>query len=184
VGSLLVFVTFAAVPLSVEPVFGPFATMEAACDNASHIKNANSGSAFCDRNGAWHAVLHGPEGWFIVRLPLQDGVSPARIESTPPVYRIRFHQHAFSAEGVDVDGEWLLPCVNQSCATEAIPMDIRDRSRDVDVELKADVLTRSSGPSWELTVVFIKVRIVGEGPRVAEWRGLVERLRGHHRFPR
>jgi hypothetical protein len=184
VGPLLVVVTFAAIPFASEPLFGPFATMEAACGSASQIKNPAPASAFCDRNGAWHAALRRPDGWFIVRLPVQDGVTPARIEGTPPAYRIRFHQHAFSSDGVDVDGDWVLPCVNDRCASEAIPVDVRDRSRDVEVDVAADVLVRPDRAGrTEVTVVFTKLRVLGQSPRVAEWRALVERLRGQHTLP-
>jgi hypothetical protein len=183
VGPLFLVVTFAALPESAEPLFGPFATLEAACGNASQVKNSTPNAAFCDRERAWHAALHGSDGWFIARLPLQDGVTPARIESAPPLHRIYFHQHAFSAGGVDVDGDWMLPCANQKCASEPIPIDVRDGSRDLDVEVKAEALIRVERPdTWELTVIFTKLRILGTSRRAAEWRALVERLRGHHRL--
>ena len=74
----------------------------------------------------------------------------------------------------DLDGEWVWPCRGHSCLSEAVPVEIHDHPGEI--EIAADVMLGDSG----LDVVFTRLRILGETPRAAEWRSLVEELRGHH----
>ena len=107
-----IFLLVASVTL--QPLHGPFATLEAACGDAT-VENPTENSGFCTRLGAWQVALRQGDGWFVGPLPLRDGVTPHRVEGTPPILFVRFAQHAFDPAGLDVDGEWSWPCAAGAC---------------------------------------------------------------------
>jgi hypothetical protein len=152
---------------------GPFATAEAAC-GGQPLSRATEDSAFCKRLGVWQVALRNGDEWFIGPLPLQDGVSPRGVDGN----LVRFSQHAFSADGIDEDGDWIWPCFGGTCAEEAVPAEIHARDGDAEVDISADVVT---GPG-SFDVVFRRMRITGWSARARRWRALVERLRGHHQL--
>jgi hypothetical protein len=157
-------VSFLALAATVT-LHGAFATADAACGGAPLVA-ATSEAAFCQRLGVWQVTLRDGDEWFIGPLPVQEGVTPERVVGG----RVYFAQHAFRASGTDIDGEWLWPCRGHACLGEAVPLTLSDH----DVEIAADVLVSERG----VDVVFTKLRLLGDG--VAEWRVLVESLRGHH----
>jgi hypothetical protein len=157
---LLLVITAATVTLH-----GSYATAEAACGDAPLVAATDEG-AFCQRLGVWQVTLRDGDEWFIGPLPVQEGVQPERIEDG----RVYFAQHAFRATGMDIDGEWMWPCRGRACLGNAVPLELHDH----DLEIAADVIVDERG----VDVVFTRLRILGEG--TAEWRTLVEALRGHH----
>jgi hypothetical protein len=57
-----------------------------------------------------------------------------------------------------------------------VPTGFHDGSPGSEVDIASDVVLRPNG----VDVVFLRLRIAGDSPRAAEWRVLVEKLRGHH----
>lgn len=173
---LFLAVTLAAVmdPLAFQRQAGPLATMDADCDGCD-FKNRSDDSAFYVKNGEWFVALHAPDGWYHARLPVQDGVTPGKITEENGVRRVSFHQHAFGPS-VDVDAEWVWPCVKGDCAVEAVPTSLVDHDNDIEVE--GQLIAVASNSSVRVDVLFTKMQI---GDSV-DWRTRIQRLRGSHSF--
>jgi hypothetical protein len=173
----LLAVTFAAIvdPLAFEKQPGPFATLEAACGDGCEFVNKNDDSAFFRRSGDWYVVLRDHDGWFRARLPIQDGVTPGRITEENGVRRVAFSQHAFS-RAVDIDADWVWPCVGGACTAQPVPISLRDHARTGEIEIDAQLLTFSSAGRVRVEVLFTR-RKIGNS---ADWRARIEALRGSH----
>jgi hypothetical protein len=168
-----------AATVTLEPLHGPYPSAEEAC--GAPLEKASETSAFCQREGLWLLTLRDGDGWYVGPLPLQEGVTPIEVEGVPDVFRVRFAQHAFRATSVDIDGEFVWPCVGHACANQAVPVDVVDRSEGGDIEIGGSVVvTDGAHPSFNVT--FWKLRILGETPRAAMWRSLVAQMRGQHTF--
>ena len=144
--------------------------------------------AFLDAETGWWVLLPDGKRLRAAHVPL-EGALPEQLDARPPLYTVRLTQHAYGPDGTDQDGEWLWPCVGGACATWPVPLTVRDRSRDTDVDIAADVAAmhvdeHRRGAPLVLDVVFRTARVAGTSARAAEWRTRIEALRGSHVLPR
>jgi hypothetical protein len=166
---------------------GPFASAEAACAVVGGSRCRVRG-AFLEAETGWWVLLPDGGRWRAAHVPL-EGARPHHLEARPPLYTVRLTQHAYTAGGLDVDGEWLWPCVAGACTASPLPLTVRDRSRDTDVDIAADpaalhIDAERSGAPLVVDVVFKSTRVAGSSARAGDWRIRIEALRGRHVLPR
>jgi hypothetical protein len=113
--------------------------------------------------------------------PPIEGATVQRTEKDGAITRVYLEEHAFTPKEVDRDGRWLWLCTPVGCLTQVVPLEVRDHSRGLDVDVEGDVAgVQLNGRTVQFDVVFKRVKILGTGPRATEWRARIEALRGHH----
>jgi hypothetical protein len=144
--------------------------------------------AFLDAETGWWVLLPDGKRLRAAHVPL-DGTVPRQLDVRPPIFTVHLSQHAYSPDGADQDGEWLWPCVGGACTSLPVPISVRDRSHDTNVDVAADVAMlrvdpQRAGAPLVIDVVFRIARVNGTSPRAAAWRTRIEALRGNHVLPR